>query len=106
MMTENKNRNIARAYLEKTFGKYAFKVTRSGVVPDYTRPFELWRTDDANVFEVIHAPYLSGLHHRYIAVSDNENELDKSVEKYFNKDSIAAGGVEYEKFDKYFIAYD
>lgn len=106
MLTKEKRRRIARKFIEKNFGKYAFKVTGLGVEPDMNHPFELWAENDGISFEVIHAPYVSGNHKRVIAVSDSKEELDNSVLTNFHKESVMEGCVEYEKFGDYFIAYD
>lgn len=106
MLSKETRRRIARQYLEKNFGKYAFKVTRLGVEPDLSRPFELWAENDGISFEVVHAPYASGNHKRVIAVSDSKEELNNSVLTNFHRESVMAGCVEYEKFKDYYIAYD
>lgn len=106
MLNKETRRRIARQYIEKNFGKYAFKVTRNGVEPDLNRPFELWAENDGISFEVIHAPYVSGNHKRAIAVSDSKEELNKSVLENFHKESVTTGCVEYDKFKDYYIAYD
>jgi len=106
MLNKETRRRIARKFIEKNFGKYPLMVTRNFSCPDYSRPFELWAEPDEVSFQVIHAPYVHGPHKTVIAVSDNEKELHESVKKNFDKNNIAAGCVEYENFENYFIAYD
>ena len=106
MLNKETRRNVARQYLESKFGKYAFKVTRFGIEPDLSHPFELWAEQDNISFSVIHAPYVSKKHRRLIAVSDSKEELEKSINENFDKESIRMGCVEYDKFKDYYIAYD
>ena len=116
-MKEESRRKIARLFLEENFGKYGNKLTKTieGKPVIVKQPFELWRDWDsmlpksfeARAFEVIYAPYVSGLKNkRMITVSDNDQELREIVNQCFDKERVKAGCVEYETYKQYKVAYD
>lgn len=117
-MKEESRRRIARQFLEKEFGKYGNKLVKTidGKLVIVKEPFELWRDIDsvegggwgeARAFQVIYAPYVSGLtNKRVIAVSDNVQELHEIVNQCFDQERVKAGCVEYETYKQYKIAYD
>ena len=61
---------------------------------------------EAKAFEVIYAPYVSDADKQFIAVSDSKEELNEIVERVFPEDRIKHGSIEYERYGKYYIAYD
>lgn len=79
-----------------------------------THNFELnksWESTDANgkevkAFEVIYAPYVSDADKQFIAVSDSKEELNEIVKRVFPEDRRKYGFIEYERYGKYYIAYD
>ena len=129
-MNERARRNIARKFLEENFGKQGKRHLPINVITEIsnmengwkvleaislaTHNFELnksWESMDANgkeakAFEVIYAPYISDADKQFIAVSDSKEELNEIVEKVFSPDRIKLGLIEYERYGKYYIAYD
>ena len=129
-MNERARRNVARKFLEENFGKQGKRHLPMNLLTEIfnmengwkvleaisliTHNFELnksWESMDADgneakAFEVIYAPYVSDADKQFIAVSDSKEELNEIVEKVFNPDRIKLGLIEYERYGKYYIAYD
>lgn len=130
MMNERARRNVARKFLEENFGKQEKRHLPMNLLTEIsnmengwkvleaisltTHNFELnksWESMDANgngakAFEVIYTPYVSDADKQFIAVSDSKEELSEIVEKVFSPDRIKLGLIEYERYGKYYIAYD
>ena len=130
MMNERARRNVARKFLEENFGKQGKHHLPINVITEIsnmengwkvleamfsiTHNFELnksWESMDADgkeakAFEVIYAPYVSDADKQFIAVSDSRKELNEIVERVFPEDRRKHGFIEYDRYGKYYIAYD
>ena len=129
-MNERARRNVARKFLEENFGKRGKPHLPANVIKEIsdtengwkvlaamfstTYDFELNKSresadadgKEAKAFEVICAPYVSDADRQFIAVSDSKEELDEIVESVFPENRRKHGSVEYERYGKYYIAYD
>ena len=131
MLSEKRRRTIARKFLEENFGKRVGNEVPKMIIRElaklnntekaiemvakaFSHEFELWRsfdsmddgTNEAKAFEVIYAPYISTSGKQFIAVSDSRKELNEIVERVFPEDRRKYGFIEYERYGKYYIAYD
>ena len=131
MLREERRRTIARKFLEENFGKRASNEVPEIIIRElaklensekviemiaktFSHDFELWRsldsmdegTNEAKAFEVIYAPYISTSDNQFIAVSDSRKELNEIVERVFPEDRRKYGFIEYDRYGKYYIAYD
>lgn len=131
MLTEEKRRAIARKFLEENFGKRSSNEVPKMIIRELAKlenaekaiemvakaffhDFELWRsydsmdegTNEAKAFEVFYAPYISTSDKQFIAVSDSRKELNEIVERVFPEDRRKYGFIEYDRYGKYYIAYD
>lgn len=62
--------------------------------------------NDARAFYMFTAPYVTGRTRPWIAVSDNAEEIKEIAKLEATEESWKAGLVEFERYGKYFIAYD